>query len=127
MRVYYQNVQEEVTVGWHYFPVQLPRESALGTALNYLRRVAKLLQTVGWVLIGCALVSLLRLRWLRNENWQPHYFATLALIITVAYFAALSGTTYWTGSRIMYPSEFAVISLALIGLVSWVREAKSLL
>jgi 4-amino-4-deoxy-L-arabinose transferase-like glycosyltransferase len=68
MRVYYQNVKEDASAGWHYFPVQLPRESTLRTSLNYLGRVAKTLQKVGWVLIGCALMSLLRLRWLRNDN-----------------------------------------------------------
>jgi 4-amino-4-deoxy-L-arabinose transferase-like glycosyltransferase len=127
MRVYYQNVKEGATTGWHYFPVQLPRESTLRIQLKYLGRFAKTFQKVGWVLIGFALIGLFRLRRLRNNNWQRRYFATLALIITVAYFAALSGTTYWTGSRIMYPSEFAVISLSLVGLVSWVRDAKSLL
>ena len=69
---------------------------------------------------------LFRLGRLRNNNWPRHYFGTLALIITVAYFAALSGTAYWTGSRIMYPSELAVISFPLAGVFSWLRDAKSL-
>jgi hypothetical protein len=127
MRVYYQNVKKGATTGWGYFPVQLPQDSTLRTSLKYLGQVAKTFQKVGWVLIGFALIDLFRLGRLRNNNWQRRYFGTVALIITVAYFAALSGTAYWTGSRIIYPVEFAVISLSLVSVVSWVQDAKSLL
>jgi hypothetical protein len=125
--VYYQNVKEGATTGWNRFPVQLPQESTLRTQLEYLSRFAKAFKKVELVLIGFALIGLFRLRRLRNNNWQRRYFGTLALVITIAYFAALSGTTYWTGSRIMYPAEFAVISLSLAGLVSLMRDARSLL
>jgi hypothetical protein len=46
----------------------------------------------------------------------PHALASLAALGTSAYFALISGVTFWTGSRILFPAETTVLlSYALLG------------
>ncbi len=121
-RVCVLNIREGLTDGWTYLPAQLPAATGLRSALENLGRVARKMQKPAFVIAGLGLLALGVGGWLlRDERLAGQLHGTLALLVTVGVFAALSGTTFWTGSRIMYPCEFALILLPVSGVVGLVR------
>jgi hypothetical protein len=122
LRVYLQNIKEGLTEGWGYFPAQLPAGTAMRSGLDLLNRIVRKvhnpslqLACVGMVVM--VLAALLR----RDDASRSSLFGALALVITIAVFVALSGTTFWTGSRILYPCEFALIMLPIGGVLAALR------
>jgi hypothetical protein len=46
--------------------------------------------------------------------YRAHALVGLLAIVIYAYFAVLSGFTFWQGSRIMYPAQYAWILPAVL-------------
>ena len=119
LRVYLQNIKEGLTEGWSYLPAQLPSGTPMRKILDLDMRIVRKVQ-VPCLQIACggmvviALGALLR----RDHASRSLLAGALALVVIVAVFVALSGTTFWTGSRILYPCEFALIILPIGGVLA---------
>jgi hypothetical protein len=127
IKVYLSNIYQSLVGGWGYFRIQLPQNTRFATELKRLESLPHLFRRLWYALIAFALLDLVLPRCLGHSMRQRRRFGIFALVLTVAYFAALAGTTFWTGARIMYPVEFAFICLALAGILSFLRIGKTLL
>ena len=45
----------------------------------------------------------------QREKLEMLSYSIYALILTFLYFALLSGVTFWTGPRIVFPADFAML------------------
>ncbi len=115
VRAYLRNVQYTVFTGFDGLGRELSEPSYLRSFLMKLEAAAygRWGRRAVLVIVGLALVLPI---WQSRRNgamrWRPMIYDVLALLVTIIYFAALSGTTYGTGSRIIYPVEFAFVLLA---------------
>ena len=50
----------------------------------------------------------------KDDLLKHHFYMSLALLLTYLYFALISGVTFWTGPRIVYPAEFSLFILSVI-------------
>lgn len=112
VRVVLQNAKENVLAGWDYFARQLPVRQRLRDSLVAAARVETRFKE-GSVLVGallcCVAVGLATVRPSPATRRLGTRCAVLA--IPYLYYALFAGTTFWTGSRIMYPVEFVPVLL----------------
>lgn len=62
----------------------------------------------------------------RDPTCRPRWLASVALAGTFLYLVAFTGTTTSTGSRIIYPAQFAQILLVAAGAVSIARDGRAI-
>jgi hypothetical protein len=114
---YKRNITENISGPdlWPFYSDKLPKQSfmykllPLLTSFNYyLLRIIY----IGILLLVCGLPWFRKLY--EHELLQHHFYTSLALILTYLYFALISGVTFWTGPRIIYPAEFALFILSVI-------------
>jgi hypothetical protein len=112
VKAFLDNSLENSTSGWDYFSTQLPfSQHKFRRVFDWESRLRK----IGLALILCApVIGLIAVR----VNPSPYVRRLAAIIfamtLTFLYFLALSGTTFWTGPRIVYPVEILEISTAAI-------------
>lgn len=109
-QVLLQNMNENIHSGWDYFRRQLPLGSfQAGRAV----RAAQMESIVRRLLVPAAVLflcySLLALFRKSSTVPRPAILNYLAFSLVFLYFASLSGTTFWTGSRITYPVECVLL------------------
>jgi hypothetical protein len=94
---------------------ELPKQSFLTQLLSKLIFFNSYLLRFIFVVIILFICSL---PWLRkfctHEMLSRHIYTSLALILTYLYFALISGVTFWTGPRIVFPAEFVLFLLLVI-------------
>lgn len=125
-RVALQNAREAVLAGWDYFPRQLPRSRSLRDTLVAAARVEAWFK-VGSLLVGalfCGVaVGLAALRPTTAHRACAVRCAVLA--VPYLYFVLFAATTFWTGSRIMYPVEFVpMLLMTMASRELWILSAR---
>ena len=116
---YKRNITENISSPnlWKFYSDKLPQQSLPNKFLPLLVPLNNFLTKIffiGIILHLCSLPWLLKSN--KNERLKRHFYTSLALILTYLYFALISGITFWTGPRIVYPAEFTLfILIATIG------------
>lgn len=114
---YKRNITENISGPdlWIFYADRLPKQSFIYKLLPIVISLNKFLLKVIYIVILIYVCSLPWFRKLYRDDMLEHYFyASLALILTFLYFALISGITFWTGPRIVYPAEFALFILSVI-------------
>ena len=114
---YKNNVSENINGPdlWRFYSEKLPKKSFLYKLLPFLTYFNN-----NFLKIICIIILLLvfGLPWFRkldeNELLKHYFYISLALSLTFLYFALISGITFWTGPRIVYPAEFTLVLLSVI-------------
>jgi hypothetical protein len=112
IKIYSGNIVEQIYSGWSYFPQQVGHIRAIGDRAPAIRRLEG--KARAWcVILGLMSIPIAFVEWLvsRDKESYRRLWASMAFFVAVGYFLAASGVTFWTGSRILYPAEFAVIVL----------------
>jgi hypothetical protein len=114
---YIRNVTENIS-GPHLLTLyskRLPKQSFIYKLLLLSIFFNKYLLKTIYIVI---LLTVCGLPWLRklyeDELLKHHFYTSLALFLTYLYFALISGITFWTGPRLVYPAEFALFILSVI-------------
>jgi len=113
---YRQNVLENISGSdiWTFYSAKLPKHSLLNNLLPRLISFNNYLAKFFFTLI---IIFVCGSPWLpkfyKDELLDRHIYCSLALILTYLYFALISGITFWTGPRIVFPAEFALIILSV--------------
>jgi 4-amino-4-deoxy-L-arabinose transferase-like glycosyltransferase len=126
LRAYAFNVKNHFTTPFNHFHYQMPQGGRLRAMLERADVFATS-RAVFWTAIALV-VSAVVLPWtarVRDEPWRRRYGATLAVLLTYGYLIVFSGTTYATGSRIIFPAQFALLLLFAGGVVSAARDLPS--
>ena len=103
--------------GWAWTPLQLPKPGVMGRAMFALNRWqidSRLLLLGLGLLVGLERIISLRAG-APNQVQRREWGAMGACAALLVYFFVISGTSFSTGFRIMYPVEFAMILLAIGG------------
>ena len=114
---YKNNVNENISGPdlWNFYADKLPKQSFLYKILPVLTSFNSYLLKIIFIII---LTFVCSLPWFgklyKIDLLEHHFYASLALILTYLYFALISGITFWTGPRIVYPAEFALFILSVI-------------
>lgn len=118
LKAYLSNINDQLrNSAGHFLPLQL---ASVDPSRRWTSRIARWDLDARWLacwwsLFGLVLVSVQR--WVadseaaRQRLWLGGAFATV-----IVYFMALSGFTFWTGSRLHYPLDFALLGMVA---VSW--------
>jgi hypothetical protein len=121
IKAFVMDAQENVVGGWDYFLYQLPFSqhqlafSRISNLETRLRKIA-LLITFFAPFVGLVLV------WIDPSPYLRRLVPMLfAMNMTFLYFVILSGITFWTGPRIIYPTEILEISTAAVLVAALVR------
>jgi hypothetical protein len=127
VRAILHNVIEEAAAPFTLMPMHLPSRSPVRWTNDKLEALADstwVLALQG-VLIACALlIPRLRPGFGKSRGRRMRWFATLTLLLSFAFFALMAATTYGTGSRIIFPVQFAAIAAAMLGaqaIWEWLR------
>jgi cation transport ATPase len=114
---YIRNITENISGPdlWNFYADKLPKQSFMYKLLPLLFSFNNFLLKVIYVVI---LIFVCGLPWFRklykDDLLKHHFYTSLALILTYLYFALISGITFWTGPRMLYPAEFALFILSVI-------------
>ncbi len=107
-----ENALTNSTEGWGYFPVQIPDSQ---------NRHSRILSTISWrehqmrklallPVVVAPIVALSIMKWKPSPQNLRLAVTLCAMTLTFLYFFLVSGTTFWTGPRVLYPSEILTIS-----------------
>ncbi|MBN1491546.1 MAG: hypothetical protein JXA69_16660 [Phycisphaerae bacterium] len=125
-RLWLANIIENIRETWPHFSTQLPEGSLSQRGWERLSRALVRLQKPLLLLVVVAMLELLvRPRRRRSDAWRRQLYGLLALAGTYGYFAFFTGISYWQGSRLLYPVEFALILIVVIATVSLARSARA--
>jgi hypothetical protein len=109
---------------------ELPEPSAMHRLMDVLEAIA----CSGWLLLASLVLAacsvILPLAWRRTWQSPDHrlrFFTALALIGTFVFLDVMASTTYGTGSRIMYPVQFALIGAVILGLKALIETIARLI
>lgn len=107
-----QNVMANTEIGWDRFPVQLRSFPRVADALGRLARLEGASYRLGrWLLLFTPLlILLLRRRRVDPRSWD----GAVALWLSAMYFVGLSGLTFWTGPRIVFPAILTSLALLFV-------------
>jgi hypothetical protein len=114
LKAFVKDAQENTVGGWDYFSWQL----ATSRHQLFFSRVSKLeswLRNIAlFVTFFAPFIALFAVRINPSPNARRLVSILFAMTITFLYFVILSGLTFWTGPRIIYPVEILQISTAAI-------------
>ena len=122
VRVYLRNIRESLTGTWDYYAVQIPDNPRLRRFLEALNRSLFISLGVQLMLAAGFLAGFIPGQPQTRLKFRRWAWGGLALILIPVYFGALSGPTFWVGSRIRFPGEFAQIALLLSG--AWILASR---
>jgi hypothetical protein len=114
--VFVDDFLKNSTAGWDYFPRQLPfSQDKFGSLLSrvsklesWCRRAALIVVTFGAVIL---LIASRDRPWLTDTKFVGTF---VSMVLTIYYFVLFSGTTFWTGPRIVYPTEMIQIAAVML-------------
>jgi hypothetical protein len=123
IKAFVDDALENSLSGWDYFSRQLPfSQQQLGGVFSKIRNLeSRFRQTALLMMLFAPFIGLAALR-VNPSPYERRLVSTLfAMTLTFLSFLALSGTTFWTGPRIVYPAEILEISTAAILVAMLVR------
>jgi len=124
-RAFIRSIRDNLHGGWRLWDEQLP-----GTAppANYLRASALegALRAMVPVMLLISLAAATA-AWLLTRNRQDLQRTKdiIALGLVWAFFVLACGVTFWTGPRILYPAQIAVIPACLLGCLGIIEVVKA--
>jgi hypothetical protein len=116
VRAFLLDIHENTSIGWDHFPRQLPSSPA---ASKRLARIAalegRLFGAARWMLLaGPLLIWLISRR--AAAGVRESVLPALGLALAASFFVVVSGVTFWTGPRMVFPGVAA--GAALLALVT---------
>jgi tetratricopeptide (TPR) repeat protein len=117
LQVLLQDIKENALSGWDYFHRQLPLGNMQVKRLTEAARLESSFKEKTLIATGVAFSFLLLTLCVRPTAARRRVVIhLLILMLILGYFALFSGTTFWAGSRIMYPVEFVMLLLLVMAL-----------
>jgi 4-amino-4-deoxy-L-arabinose transferase-like glycosyltransferase len=117
LKVYSMNIRQNLKRRFEYFPEQLPSRSLVFRLMSYSNYITNISQNVVYIVILIHFISfMIPCSKISRGTMVRRFYISLSFFLTFFYFAFLSGTTYWTGARILYPAEFSLAILFAFGL-----------
>jgi hypothetical protein len=113
MLAFVNDAVENSTSGWNNFMEQLPySHERIGSLFIHVAELEEKVRTVTLIIISLSpLVCLIAMRTDPSSREGRIIPALFAMALTLFYFVFMSGITFWTGPRIVYPSEMVQISI----------------
>jgi hypothetical protein len=121
LRSFGQNVDENTRIGWDRFRVQLRSLPDAAATLEGIARIeGRAFRVVRWLLALVPLIVGILWAAQRPLHDRQLWNDALAMWISAAYFVGLSGLTFWTGPRIIFPAVPPFLAMvALLSTVAW--------
>jgi hypothetical protein len=112
IKTFVEDARENALDGWDYFPRQLPSsEKKLGRVFERISGLECRLREVALLMIFFAPFIGLFTVSVNPSPYERRLVSILfAMMLTFLCFLTMSGTTFWTGPRILYPAEILEIS-----------------
>ena len=109
--------------GWAYTRLQTPSYSPIQRIVHYSNRYLFFFGMFpAYLLMLVAMIEpMFTGEGLKVPENRRRFFLHAALLATLGYFLLISGTSFSTGFRILYPAEFALVLLTVSGAVALVR------
>jgi hypothetical protein len=123
IKAFVDDALDNATDGWNYFERQLPfSQQELGQVISKISNWESRLRKIALLLILFApLIGVVALM-VNPSPYERRLVSILfAMTLSFLYFLTLSGTTFWTGPRIVYPAEILEISTAAMLVALLVR------
>jgi hypothetical protein len=123
IKAFVDDALENSLSGWDYFSRQLPlSQQQLGGVFSRIRNLeSRIRQAALLMMLFAPFIGLAALR-VNPSPYERRLVSILfAMTLTFLSFLALSGTTFWTGPRIVYPAEILEISTAAMLVALLVR------
>jgi len=125
IKAFVMDAQEQVVGGWNDFSYQLPfsqHQLAFSRISNLETRLRKIALLITFF---APFVGLVRV-WIDPSPYLRRLVPMLfAMNMTFLYFVMLSGITFWSGPRIIYPTEILEISTAAVLVAALVRGTRA--
>jgi hypothetical protein len=128
IKTFLEDAKENAVGGWDHFPRQLPfSQQRLGRVLARISGLESRLRKVALLIIFFApFIGLVAVR-VNPYPYERRLVSMLfAMMLTFLCFLTLSGTTFWTGPRLLYPAEILEISAAAMLVAVLVRAVSVL-
>jgi hypothetical protein len=121
------NMKAPAVQGWDHFHVQVPLTPSL---LNRLQRASRAESSVHtfmwWPVMLAFLASVLAIHFRPSPEICRIGLLTCGLSVAYFYFSLMSGVTFWTGPRIVYPVESVALSILVAILVLVFRVVRNM-
>ncbi|BBO79520.1 hypothetical protein DSCO28_00860 [Desulfosarcina ovata subsp. sediminis] len=102
---------------WWVYQKKMPADSLVSKIIPKLILFYALFTKVSlFLVLVFGIIVLILSRFKLNNAKKVSYYNYLALLLIFLYFSILSGFTFWTGPRIIFPAHFALISMFFIGI-----------
>lgn len=117
MRVYLDDLDSNTGSAWRYFPRQLVSYPGVHAPLEAAARLeARVLRVGRWLLLAVLAGAVAAQMFARRRPRSQLPFDLCALAVPSLFFVALSGITFWTGPRIVYPASVPAVAMAAAAL-----------
>lgn len=109
--------------GWAYTRLQTPSFSPIQRIVHYSNRYLFFygMFPAYLMMLMAVIEPLLTGEGLKDPGNRRRFFLHAALLATIGYFLLVSGTSFSTGFRILYPAEFALLLLTVSGAMALAR------
>jgi 4-amino-4-deoxy-L-arabinose transferase-like glycosyltransferase len=128
-QAYLHNLRGHLTTPFNGFDYQFPNGGMTRRVMGRLEEVTG--STAAYWVIGvlsaASLLPLLVRTNRRDPTWRMRVISVAAIVLIFGYVAGLSGTTYGTGSRILFPAHIAVQLLMAAGVAALQRDLPRIL
>lgn len=120
------NLFNNLTGRFSHFEQELPAGGVIRRSLLALESI-RASMVFGVVAVALMLVALIVPPIVRRDpTWRSRAWVAWTMAIVASYLIVFTGTTSSTGSRIVYPAQFALLMLLAAGATSIVRDGRSL-
>lgn len=117
VRAYLDDLEGNTGGAWSYFPRQLVSYPRLHPPLETAARLEAGVRRLGRWLLLAALAAAIAGEALTRERRRRQFALDLcALAVPIVFFVVLSGITFWTGPRIVYPASVCAVALGAVAL-----------
>jgi hypothetical protein len=127
--VFWMNMKAPAIQGWDHFHVQIPLKPSLLSGHQRATEVeSKIRKVIRWPVMLTFVVGMLALRFFPSPRSRRLCFQVFGLSLAYYYFMVMSGVTFWTGPRIVYPAESVALAILAAGLalvLTVVRTARA--
>jgi hypothetical protein len=112
------NVKEPAIQGWDYFHLQLPLDPSLLSKLQWMSTIeSSVRKWIRWPIMLAFLSGILAVRFSPSSESRQMCLLICGVSVAYFYFALMSGVTFWTGPRVVYPIESVALTILAAGVV----------